>query len=124
MISTFLNVITSNNFNVNHFATSIASFANIYNKKQDYFYMKTVYQGNSSLPTIIFINGFLQKDESVNDWYKAVSQKFPYNTKIWINWDSKKIEELCYLIFNIGEAMPRLLIDFWYTAYPYRVDSC
>lgn len=116
MISSLLNGIISNKLNVNHLTSSIANFAVNFNKKLDYFYIKTVYQGNPSLPTVIFINGFLQKDESVKDWYKAVSQKFPYNTKIWVNWDSKKIEELCPLMFNIGEAMPRFLIDFWYTA--------
>ena len=116
MITTFLNGITSNNFNVNNLLTSIVNLANNYNKKLDYFYIKTIYHGNPSLPSIIFINGFLQKDESVKDWQKAVLHKFPNNTKIWVNWDSKKIEELYTLMININEAIPRFLIDFWYTA--------
>ena len=103
MLNSFFNGITT--FNVNNIFSSIANYANNYKKGLEYFKIKTVYQGNCSLPSIIFINGFLQKDEFVNDWLNAVSQKFPNNTKIWVNWDSKKLEELYTLIPNISESM-------------------
>ena len=116
MLSSFFNGFPTVYFKGNDIISSITNFANNFNKELKYFHIKTIYQGNPSLPSIIFINGFLQKDESVKDWLRAVSQKFTNNTKIWVNWDSKKLEELYTLIPNIGQAMQRFLVDFWYTA--------
>ena len=90
MLNNFFNGITT--FKANNIFFNIVNFVNNYTKKLEYFKIKTVYQGNFSLPSIIFINGFLQKDEFVSDWLQAVSVKFPNNTKIWVNWDSKNLK--------------------------------
>ncbi len=84
------------------------------------FKIKTVYYGYNSLPKLIFINGFLQKHEKVDDWLKAVNQKFSKNTKLHVDWDSRNLNDFSselQKIIKFGNSIPKSIIDLWYVAY-------
>lgn len=53
------------------------------------FDIKRVDEGDASLPAIIFLNGFLQKDADIHDWLNALEKHFPNNPKYRVEWDSK-----------------------------------
>lgn len=89
-------------------------------KKLKDFKIKSVYNGNSSLPKIVLINGFLQKHEKVSDWLEAISDKYPNNTKLHVDWDSRNMKDFSLELSKItefGNCIPEFVINMWYRAY-------
>ena len=99
---------------------SLIDLGNEYFKELKDFEIKTIRRGNNSLPKIILINGFLQKHEDVGDWLDSINQKFPHNTKLHVDWDSRNMNDFSLelsKIMKLGNSIPKFIIDMWYRAY-------
>lgn len=102
----------------------ISKLANDYLKKLDEFKIIPISSGSNKLPAIIFINGFLQKNERPGDWLRSITPFFPDNAKFHLNWDSKNTNELYdfiskyseFSIDNISEVALKFILEYWYSA--------
>ena len=83
---------------------NLIKLGNEYFKELKDFKIKRVYRGDSSLPKIFLINGFLQKHEKIDDWLESINQKFPRNTKLHVDWDSRNMNDF-------SNELSKIIID-------------